>query len=378
MAITTQPENTYLVGGAVRDRLLGLPVIERDWVVVGSNPSVMKAAGYTQVGRDFPVFLHPASHEEYALARIERKVSSGHTGFVCDSSETVTLEQDLGRRDLTINAIAEDSNGVLIDPYQGCQDLNDRVLRHVSDAFSEDPLRILRVARFAARFNALGFTIAAETSALCMAMVQEGALQELSPERVYQEIDKSLSGGTPAVFFEVLEDFGAAAILWPEIKRSALASLRNVTPQLNNPQRFAVLFQEAPVDRVRHRCGNLRVPRPYQELAIMCAEHRSKWSCLETLSAAEIVAFLYFTDAIHRPDRFEAFCGVCCHIQANNEDGNQESRSSMCLTGKMWIDCLNTISGINSADIASGLKGRDIGNAIRQAQVDLIEAKYEN
>ena len=192
----------YLVGGAVRDTLLGRTVTERDYVVVGATPAQMLAKGFTQVGKDFPVFLHPKTSEEYALARTERKMGSGYTGFECDASTSVTLEEDLKRRDLTVNAIARDQDGELIDPYHGQQDLQNKVLRHVSNAFSEDPLRVFRVARFATRYAYLGFTIAEETLSLMTAMAKSGELTSLSAERVWQETKRSLLEATPEVFLK--------------------------------------------------------------------------------------------------------------------------------------------------------------------------------
>ncbi|OZA13922.1 MAG: multifunctional CCA tRNA nucleotidyl transferase/2'3'-cyclic phosphodiesterase/2'nucleotidase/phosphatase, partial [Hydrogenophilales bacterium 17-62-8] len=208
---------TYIVGGAVRDRLLGLPVADRDYVVVGASPEQMVALGYQPVGKDFPVFLHPETHAEYALARTERKSGTGYKGFTVHAAPDVTLEEDLSRRDLTINAIAEDSDGALIDPYGGQRDLAARTFRHVSEAFAEDPVRILRVARFAARFTA--FTVAAETNALMRQMVDNGEVDALVPERVWQEIARGLMEAQPSRMFHVLRDCGALARLLPEIDR---------------------------------------------------------------------------------------------------------------------------------------------------------------
>src|SRR3984885_7196916 len=208
---------TYLVGGAVRDRLLGIPVKDRDYVVVGATPDEMLRQGYTPVGKDFPVFLHPQTHEEYALARTERKTGRGYHGFVFQADATVTLEQDLARRDLTINAIAEDEHGALTDPYEGVRDIEARILRHVSPAFVEDPVRVLRVARFAARFAPLGFTVADETMALMQQMVRDGEGDHLVPERVWAETRKALGEAQPSAFLRVLRECGALAVLFPEI-----------------------------------------------------------------------------------------------------------------------------------------------------------------
>ena len=207
----------YLVGGAVRDKLLGLPVHERDWVVVGARPEDLEKLGYMSVGKEFPVFLHPETKEEHALARLERKVAPGYRGFTTQFSPDVTLEDDLRRRDLTINAIAEKPSGELVDPYGGQQDLQARVLRHVSEAFVEDPVRILRLARFAARFADLGFTVAQETLALMKQMVASGEVDALVPERVWQETERALGESRPDVFFQTLRDCGALAVIFPEI-----------------------------------------------------------------------------------------------------------------------------------------------------------------
>ncbi len=207
----------YLVGGAVRDTLLNLPVVDHDWVVVGATPADLLALGYQQVGKDFPVFLNPQTHEEYALARTERKSGQGYTGFTCYAAPDVTLEEDLLRRDLTINAMARGDDGVLVDPYNGKADLDARLLRHVSDAFGEDPLRVLRVARFAARFASLGFTVAPETSALMQQMAESGELASLTAERVWKETEKALQSQSPQVYFQVLRDCGALKVLFPEI-----------------------------------------------------------------------------------------------------------------------------------------------------------------
>ena len=207
----------YLVGGAVRDEQLGLPVKERDWCVVGATPDEMRDLGYRQVGKDFPVFLHPDSNEEYALARTERKTGAGYHGFEFHADPGVTIEQDLERRDLTINAIARDADGNIVDPYGGVRDIEDRVLRHVSDAFLEDPVRVLRVARFAARFAALGFTVADETLALMRSMVEDGEVDALVQDRVWKETERALVGANSRVYFETLRACGALRVLFPEL-----------------------------------------------------------------------------------------------------------------------------------------------------------------
>ena len=207
----------YLVGGAVRDELLGLPVGERDWVVVGATPDEMTALGYRPVGKDFPVFLHPDSNEEYALARTERKTAAGYHGFDFDTSPDVTIEEDLGRRDFTINALAVDGDGKLVDPFGGKHDLDKRLIRHVSDAFVEDPVRILRAAKFAARFAGLGFRIAPETRDLMRQMVADGEADALVPDRVWKETETALAGANPQLFFEALRSCGALRVVFPEV-----------------------------------------------------------------------------------------------------------------------------------------------------------------
>jgi tRNA nucleotidyltransferase (CCA-adding enzyme) len=209
---------TYLVGGAVRDALLKHLVVEKDWVVVGATPEDLLELGFTQVGKDFPVFLHPKSKEEYALARTERKQGNGYTGFVCDASKDVTLEQDLLRRDLTVNAMAQDEDGNIIDPYNGLDDIDNRCLRHVSNAFVEDPLRVLRVARFAARYKYLDFSVAPETMTLMATMSNSGELSTLTPERVWRETQKALSEATPFVYFDVLANAEALSVCFPALQ----------------------------------------------------------------------------------------------------------------------------------------------------------------
>lgn len=338
---------TYVVGGAVRDRLLGLPVVDRDYVVVGATPEEMIALGYHPVGKDFPVFLHPETHEEYALARTERKSGHGYKGFKVYAAPEVTLEADLLRRDLTVNAIAEDETGALIDPYGGQGDLAARVFRHVSDAFAEDPVRILRVARFAARYT--DFSVATETNALMRKMVDCGEVDALVPERVWQEVARGLMEMQPSRMFDVLRDCGALARLFPEIDR-----LFGVPqPQQHHPEvdtgvhvmrvidwaaqhgfslavRFAALTHDLGkgvtppeqwpkhhgheakgVELVRALCGRLRVPAECRDLAVTVArEHGLVHRALE-LRPGTIVELLERVDAFRRPARFEEFLQAC-------------------------------------------------------------------
>lgn len=285
----------YVVGGAVRDELLGLPVQDRDFVVVGATPEEMVAAGYKPVGKDFPVFLHPKTHEEHALARTERKSGRGYKGFTVYSAPDVTLEDDLARRDLTINAMAKAPDGALIDPYHGKKDLEDGVLRHVSDAFAEDPVRILRGARFAARF---GFRIADETMALMTAMVASGETGHLVPERVWQEFAKGLLEPQPALMFEALERCGLRAMLLPEIRQLPKTFSGSLAV------RFAVLCWPLQETEVKALCDRLKAPNEERELALLACR------CQNLLNASQPGEFLNLfkrSDAFRRPERFAAF-----------------------------------------------------------------------
>ena len=284
----------YVVGGAVRDELLGLPVQDRDYVVVGATPEEMVAAGFKPVGKDFPVFLHPKTHEEHALARTERKSGRGYKGFTVYSAPDVTLEQDLARRDLTINAIAKAPDGTLVDPFDGKTDLQNRVLRHVSEAFAEDPVRVLRVARFAARFE---FRIADETMALMTRMVASGETDHLVPERVWQEFARGLAEPHPGRMFEALERCGLRAKLLPELRQLP----KNWSGPL--PVRFAVLcwpLAEAEIDAL---CERLRVPNEERELALLTCRTKS---LLHASQASELLNLFKRADAFRRPDRFAA------------------------------------------------------------------------
>ncbi|MBZ6072500.1 multifunctional CCA addition/repair protein [Aeromonas schubertii] len=339
----------YLVGGAVRDRLLGLPQGDRDHVVVGATVQQMLDLGYQQVGRDFPVFLHPRTQEEYALARTERKQGHGYTGFVCHAAPDVTLEQDLLRRDLTINAIAEDDDGTLVDPYHGQRDLALRVLRHVSPAFGEDPLRVLRVARFAARFHAQGFTIAPETLALMRQMTEAGELAHLTPERVWKEMERVLLGPAPRVFFEVLRECGALKVLLPELEALygvpapvkwhpevdtglhtmlVLDQACRLSPEL--PVRFAALCHDLGkgltppafwpshhghgqkgLPLIRALCERLRVPNDCRDLALLVSDLHTHIHIAFDLKPATLLKVFDKADAWRRPERFAQLLDAC-------------------------------------------------------------------
>ncbi|HWW29702.1 MAG TPA: multifunctional CCA addition/repair protein [Steroidobacteraceae bacterium] len=332
----------YLVGGAVRDALLGLPVKERDWVVVGGTRDELLRQKFREVGRDFPVFLHPESHEEYALARLERKVSPGYRGFAVEFGPEVTLEEDLARRDLTINAMAQSSDGSLLDPYGGRHDLEARLLRHVSPAFVEDPVRILRVARFAARFAPLGFRVAPETTALMRSMVERGEAAALIPERVWQETEKALRESAASVFFQVLRECAALQAIYPEIdalfgvpqpaqwhpeidtgihtlmvldQAAALSSDTTVrfaalvhdlgkgtTPKEQWPKHAG--HEERSVALIEALCARLRSPGEYRELGVIVARYHGNAHRAFELRPKTILGILEKSDAFRRPERF--------------------------------------------------------------------------
>ncbi len=342
----------YLVGGAVRDQLLNLPVTERDWVVVGASIDEMLSQGYIQVGKEFPVFLHPETHEEYALARTERKTGHGYKGFVTFASPEVTLEDDLSRRDLTINAIVLNEDKQLIDPFHGIDDLNNRCLRHISSAFIEDPLRVLRVARFAARFADLGFSIAPETLTLMQEISKSGELLHLTPERTWQECSKALQTSKPSVFFKTLETCGALNQVFPEIHKlfnppqyerspaeandgiPALSALDHSAGLSTDCEvRFAALTHNLDIKQTRPQlppsCSNdksksielinqmatrLKIPTKFSDLAILVTRCYSDYHRIFSLDAKAILALLLTTDAFRRPKRFQQFLIACTAI----------------------------------------------------------------
>ncbi len=394
----------YLVGGAVRDRLLGLPVTERDWVVVGATPAEMLALGYRQVGKDFPVFLHPETGEEYALARCERKSGHGYHGFDVDTSPSVTLEEDLRRRDLTVNAMAEDETGAIIDPYGGRRDLDERVLRHVSPAFSEDPLRVLRAARFAARFEELGFRLAGDTLGLMTGLATSGELAYLRPERVWQETARALEGPRPQTFFRILHVCGALAVLFPEVEALfgvpqppewhpeidtglhtllVLEQAARLSPALT--VRFAALTHdlgkgatpesEWPSHRGHERrsvrlllrlCDRLPVPKACRELGVLVAEYHGHCHRALELRPTTILRLLEAADAFRRPERFEEFL-LACEADARGRTGLEDRpypqadhlRRALALT-----------RDVSAADLGrEGLSGPEIGRALRAARI---------
>ena len=349
---------TYLVGGAVRDKLLGLPVYERDWVVVGSTEQEMLRKGFRSVGSNFPVFLHPQSNEEYALARTERKTGPGHKSFHCRCDPQVTLEEDLGRRDLTINAIAETETGVLIDPHAGRYDLKRGFLRHISSAFEEDPLRILRVARFNAKFHHRDFSVAPETTQLIKKMVKNREHTELSAERVLMELDKALITKNPAEFFRFLAQVGADAALWPEINYSAYDRL-STTSSVNPETRFAVLFLDLAPDNIRTLCGRLKTSNSRLELTILIANLINIWSSLGKLTPETKVEFVTKADGIRKAKRFNSFNLACEEITGLPMSND-------------WQNIRDIMSSVKAQDLEVTAKGRQLGELIRQAQIRKI------
>jgi tRNA nucleotidyltransferase (CCA-adding enzyme) len=343
---------TYVVGGAVRDELLGLPVQDRDHVVVGATPEEMVRLGFRPVGKDFPVFLHPRTHEEYALARTERKSGRGYKGFKVHAAPDVTLEEDLRRRDLTINAMARAEDGALVDPFGGERDLAAGVLRHVSEAFAEDPVRILRVARFAARF---GFRVADETMQLMTRMVQSGETDYLVPERVWQELSRGLSEKEPRRMFEVLERCGLRARLLPE--------LQAMPPSFSGPTavRFARLawpLSEAQVEALGER---LRLPNEVRELALLACRNREHLSKAHAAAPAQLLELLKRTDAFRRPERFRELLEVVRQASPEGELSKLEL-------------ALQAAAAVDAAAIAQKASGADIARLIDEARVRAIAA----
>ena len=380
--------DTYLVGGAVRDKLLGLTVRERDWVVVGSTAEAMLALGYQPVGKDFPVFLHPQTKEEYALARTERKTAPGYTGFETSAGPDITLEEDLLRRDLTINAMAETADGELIDPYGGKDDLDNGLLRHISPAFAEDPVRILRIARFAARFAKWGFHVAHATNKLMRSMVSNGEVDHLVAERVWAELVKALATDNPARFFRVLAACGALEILFPEClplmqagtEKShgqadiGLAVLQQaVTLTDDIAIRFAALVcdldQGTPggLDQqaLSALCDRHRVPNACRELAVMAVQQCQAAQAADRLSAARLLELLNTLDAFRRAQRFGQFLLVC--EAAAQADGRNSH-------GTRLQQALDAALTVRANELQKqGLTGKAIGEALQQKRIQAIE-----
>ena len=360
--------NTYKVGGAVRDRLLGYPHHETDWVVVGSTPEEMLANGFAQVGRDFPVFLHPETREEYALARTERKSGPGYHGFVVHAEPSVTLEEDLERRDLTINAMAMDESGAVIDPHGGQHDLDNKILRHVSPHFIEDPLRVLRVARFAARYHHLGFTVAEETGSLMAEIVAAEELPHLSSQRVWVETEKALGEQNPEVYWQVLADCGAIDVLLPELAVSqGIAALRRAAPHTRRTDcRWAALLADLPEARAKDASQRLKAPNAYSLLAARVSSGRSKMKSALN-DAVECKALLKALDALRREEPFDGFCETLVALEQNSTD----AQSAVDLLRR----ARNAAQQVKAADFAEqGLAGSELGEAITTAQIERLAA----
>ncbi|HKW36309.1 MAG TPA: multifunctional CCA addition/repair protein [Burkholderiales bacterium] len=371
----------YAVGGSVRDELLGLPVTDRDYVVVGGTPEEMERRGYKPVGKEFPVFLHPQTHEEYALARTERKVARGYKGFQIRAAPDVTLEQDLQRRDLTINAMARDEGGRLVDPFGGAADLERGLLRHVSPAFAEDPVRILRVARFAARF---GFTVAPETMALMRAMVADGEADALVPERVWQEFSRGLMEGEPALMFAVLAEAGALGKLFPglaldfeharpanDASRTLVRSLECAAAgRLALAPRFALLGICAPSAEVLGElCERLRASGECRDLALLAHRHLAALGSAPALRAPDLLALLERCDAFRRPERFEELLALCACAERGRRGWSPAPYPPAALLRR----ALAAAAAVDAGAIAAEGGRHDIPERIRRARVAAIE-----
>lgn len=402
----------YLVGGAVRDGLLKLPVKDKDWVVVGATPQQMLDEGYQQVGKDFPVFLHPQSHEEYALARTERKSGQGYTGFTCYSAPDVTLEQDLLRRDLTINAIAQDEHGKLIDPYNGLADIKSRLLRHVSPAFNEDPLRVLRVARFAARYAHLNFQIAPETLALMREMTDNGEIAHLTAERVWKETENALTSRNPQVFFAVLRECGALKVLFPEIDAlygvpapakwhpeidtgihtlMTLSIAAQLSPAVD--VRFATLCHDlgkgltpkekwpshhghgpAGVKLVEQLCARLRVPNEIRDLAKLVAEFHDLIHTFPILQPKTVIKLFDAIDAWRKPQRVEQIA-LTSEADARGRTGFEASDYPQ---GRMLRAAWTAAQSVTNKEvIEAGFSGPAIREELTKRRIKAVAAWKE-
>ncbi|WP_312376502.1 multifunctional CCA addition/repair protein [Stutzerimonas nitrititolerans] len=385
----------YKVGGAVRDRLLGRDVSEVDWVVVGATTEEMQALGYRPVGADFPVFLHPKSGEEYALARTERKSGRGYGGFTFYASPDVTLEEDLIRRDLTINAMAEDDHGQVIDPYGGQHDLEARLLRHISSAFAEDPLRVLRVARFAARYADLGFVVADETLALMRQLAESGELQALTPERSWKEISRALMEPHPEVFVQVLRECGALRELLPQLDvlfAPATADTGNALLEVlhqcaHHAQPLAVRWacllhvlgknctssepqpaqRKNPIEAINVRC---KVPRDCQELALLVGEYHCQAHQAETLQPEALLELLQHFDIYRRPERFEQFLAAC-EMVARGRAAHERIDYPQAAYLRAAADAARAVEARPLIEL--GYQGAELGQALKRERLQAIE-----
>lgn len=397
----------YLVGGYVRDQLLGLETKDRDWVVVGATADELLKQNYRQVGKDFPVFLHPQTNEEYALARTERKTAAGYSGFSFHAAADVTLEEDLIRRDLTINAIALSDNGDLIDPFNGQADIKAKILRHVSPAFVEDPVRILRLARFTARFADLGFSIADETQKLMAEMVNNGEVDSLVPERVWQETMRALSEKTPSRYFEVLRDCGALKKLFPEIDRlwgvpqpekhhpeidtgiHTMMVLTQAAKLSDDPKvRFAALVHDLGkgitpkeqwpkhieheargVPLVEALCDRYRIPNDYRELAVIVTKFHLHYHRAAELRDDTFLKTLDSLDAFRRPERFELFL-LACEADSRGRPGFEDQHFEQ---AEIYRKVFNAANAINAKELVKlGLKGKEIKEELAKKRITAI------
>lgn len=399
----------YLVGGAVRDKLLGLQPHEFDWVVVGSTPEEMLALGYQQVGKDFPVFLHPQTHDEYALARTERKTAPGYTGFAVHASKEVTLEEDLVRRDLTINAMAEDENGGIIDPFNGRNDLDAGLLKHISPAFSEDPVRILRIARFAARYARWGFHVAHSTNALMRDMVNNGEVDALVPERVWAETEKALAEEHPERYFEVLRGCAALQRIFPEIdalfgvpqpekhhaeidsgihvmmvlqqacrisddKQVRFAALTHDLGKATTPEEVLPSHhghEDRGVALVKKLCIRIKAPNEYRDLAVITARYHTHCHRAFELKPATLLKTLQGLDAFRRPQRFEQFLLACTADARGRKGCSEDNYPQADLFRRSLAACLDIN---NQVFIDRGLQGVQFAEALHQERIKRIRA----
>jgi tRNA nucleotidyltransferase (CCA-adding enzyme) len=399
----------YLVGGAVRDELLGYPVAERDWVVVGARPEDLLDQGYQQVGKDFPVFLHPESKDEYALARTERKSGHGYTGFAVHYDPAVTLEEDLLRRDLTVNAMARDGVGNIIDPYGGQADLAARILRHVSGAFVEDPLRVLRTARFAARYAHLDFSVAPETIALMADIVSQGELGHLPAERIWLEMERALGERNPDVFIQVLRDCGALEKLLPEVEalfgvpqtaahhpeidtgvHTLMALQQAVTLCANTDVRFAILLHDLGkgttpqaewprhiahehrgLKLVKAACARLKTPNRHRELALQVCEYHTHCHRALELRGTTILKLFNATGALRRPERFEDFL-LACEADSRGRLGFEDRAYPQADYLRRALAIAREVTAAEFTE--QGLEGKALGEAINAERVRRLEA----
>ncbi|MCF6776640.1 multifunctional CCA addition/repair protein [Thiotrichales bacterium 19X7-9] len=397
----------YLVGGAVRDKYLQLEITDKDWVVVGATPNIMRKEGFISVGKSFPVFLHPQTKEEYALARTEKKSGRGYHGFTFKTNQDISIEEDLKRRDLTINAMAEDENGTLIDPYNGINDINHKVLRHVSDAFSEDPLRVLRVARFYALFKHLGFSIADETITLMTAITSSDELHYLSAERIWQETLKALNSPTPSAYFEILRQIGALKQLFPEVdqlfgipqpkihhpeidcgihtmmvldqaaklslsEEARFASLvhdlgKGTTPESLWPKHIG--HEKRGIELVMQLCYRLRIPKRFEQLGILVAKYHTHCHKAFELRPKSIVDLFHHLSALKHPNRFEDFL-MACFADSRGRTGfeNHPYPQMDFLRGAK-----NSIMKVSTQPlIERGFKGKALGDALIKEQINQV------